>query len=241
LIERFPAAHDFLRGLEVLCEGDHGFHMGTARHVQCYFEEGFLFHLAILDADTATPRLELSPRHHGRLKEGTYSASDNLFRDRIHQVVEQLRLPGKAVMRHDEAYHIGPETPLIFFRLLQGELLDIVAQGTTGPAQQELFGGAPKKRRKRRKGKKGDDGSLQDRARSAEAAVAAYVRDLEAHFGAGVTVELGPDGASVSVPIAGSSEPAVHRAESLAEAVASAEQGHSDRAVERAGQEPAGG
>lgn len=226
LLVTFEAAHDFLRGLEVLCDGGHGFHMGTSEHVQFYLDEGFLFHLAIRDADGADPRLEISSRHNGRLKEGTRVASHLLFRDRIHKVIAELALPGKAVLRKDDAYHVGKETPLVFFRLLQGELLDIVARGESGPAQQELFARGRTKRKARGRRRDPPD-DLVGNARQAESAVATLVRDMEANLSAGVTIELGPEGALVRVIAASTpGQPAAHRAETLAEAVAAALAAH---------------
>ena len=80
----FPAACRFLQGLEVLCEGDNGFHMGTAQNVQFYLEEGFLFHLRLDAPNSEAPALLLSPQQHGQIREGTVDASHLLFRKRIH-------------------------------------------------------------------------------------------------------------------------------------------------------------
>jgi hypothetical protein len=213
--ERFPAATNFLRGLELLCDGDHGFHMGTSQHVQFYFSDWFLFHLAIRDSATDAPWLELSPRHHGRLKEGTQDGAHLLFRQRIHRVVETLRVPAAEVMRRDDAYRIAIGTPLAFFRLLQGELFDIAAQSDDQPWQQELFAGA-KRRKKKRRRKKKPTATLLAQARDAEEDVAALVRALEAEVGASLTLRIDGHGACIGMP----AKQSTLQAESLVQAVA---------------------
>ena len=213
----FPAAFDFLRGLELLCDGEHGFHMGTAQHVQLYFGELFLCHLAILGAEGEAARMELSPRHHGRLKEGTRDAAHVLFRARIHGLLELLGVPASAVMRRDDVYQLSDQTPLTFFRLLQAELLDIAASADTQPWQQELFA-RPARRKKKRKRKTADPREqLLEQAADAEAEVAGLVRALEAELRQQLTVALDADGAVVRLVGEGSN---CWRAESLAEAVA---------------------
>ncbi len=216
LATTFQEAYDFLRGLELLCDGDHGFHMGTAQHVQFYLGERFLFHLAIRDTDGDKPWLQLSPRHHGRLKEGAHDAAHLLFRERIHRVLQQLGVPGRAVMRREDAYRITVGTPLTFFRLLQGELFDIVACTDDQPWQQELFADAKRRKKRRRRAKKDPRQGLLLAAQEAEEGVAELVRSLESELGVALTVQLTAEGATITLTSGGRQL----RAESLVEAVA---------------------
>lgn len=147
----FPAASRFLQGLEVLCEGDNGFHMGTAQNVQFYLEEGFLFHLRLDAPHSDAPVLLLSPQQHGQIREGTVDASHLLFRERIHHVVSSLRLTGLHVMRQSRGYRISSATPSTFFDLLLGQLFDIVRSGDMAPSQTDLFAAVEQPRRRRRR------------------------------------------------------------------------------------------
>ncbi len=150
MVETFPAAVEFLQGLEVLCDGESGFHMGTAKNVQFYLGETFLFHLRLVDPHSHAPVLMISPQHHGQLREGTVDGSDLLFRKRVHKVISTLRLTGLHVMRQQRGYRISATTPWTFFDLFAGQLLDIVRKGDSGPSQVDLFE-KPEQRKRRRK------------------------------------------------------------------------------------------
>ena len=153
MAESFPAATGFLQALELLCEGENGFHMGTAQNVQFYLDEGFLFHLRLMGPRSTDPVLILSDHHHGQLREGTLDASHLLFRERIHKVVASLRLTGMHVMRQQRGYRISSVTPWTFFDLITGQLLDVLRSGDMAPSQNDLFTdpGKPKRRRRRRR------------------------------------------------------------------------------------------
>ena len=188
MAQSFPAGCQFLQGLEVLCEGDNGFHMGTAQNVQFYLEEGFLFHLQLVGPNSANPQFMLSPQHHGQIREGTVDASHLLFRGRIHKVVSSLRLTGMHVMRQQRGYRISSATPSTFFDLLVGQLFDIVRSGDMAPSQTDLFG-EPEQPRRRRRRRRRRGAATERRIRSDGERLLALATDVDDAIGL-LTAEL---------------------------------------------------
>ncbi|MCO4762746.1 MAG: hypothetical protein KC502_14630 [Myxococcales bacterium] len=150
----FPAAAAFLRGLEVLCRGGHGFHLGGKRHAHLYFGDAFLLYLRIEGLDRNNPSLLLAQQPHGKLKHGTLDASHLLFGRRIHGVIAALGLEhDQRLMRMRDGYRALPGVPSAFFQLIQAQLIDIVQAGEHAQMGQQpsLFAmPPPKPRRKQR-------------------------------------------------------------------------------------------
>lgn len=152
----FASAAAFLRGLEVLCRGGHGFHLGGARHAHVYFGDAFLLYLRIEGLDRANPSLLLASQPHGKLKHGTLDASHLLFGRRIHGIIGALGLENdKRLMRTREGYRALPGLPMAFFQLVQAQLIDIVQVGEHAQMGQQpsLFALPKPKPKPRRRGR----------------------------------------------------------------------------------------
>lgn len=198
----FPEAVSFLRGLEVLCDGDHGFHMGTALNVQFYLQDAFLFYLQLLSPRSARPALMLSPYPHGQLRDGTRDVAHVVFSRRIRQVIETLSLPPSSVIRRQRGYLISPGTPAAFFDLLVAQLLDVVRCGDASPLQRDLFTPGdrdkPRRRRKRRtrrtpqadRQRPTAEQRLVSLAREIDDAIGLLAAELQDRLGEGVTLDV---------------------------------------------------
>ena len=228
MTESFPAGMAFLQALEVLCEGETGFHMGTAKNVQFYLHESFLFHLRLMEPHSDTPVLMLSPQHHGQLRDGTHDGSHLLFRRRIHKVISTLRLTGMHVMRQQRGYRISCTTPWTFFDLFAGQLLDIVRSGESGPFQVDLFDKPDERKRRRRRRRRGSATERRVRdvgermllmAAEVDDALGVLTAELQDRLGGEVSLHAAAGLALLEAAGAAGDESTPWRAESVAEVV----------------------
>ena len=196
----WPAAGRFLRGLEVLCRGGHGFHLGGRRNAHVYYGDAFLLYVRVEGIEERRPSLLLSDRAHGALKIGALDASHLLFRERIHGVIAALGLEhDKRLMRTRDGYRAIAGLPEAFFQLLQAQLIDIVQRGEQAQfqAQAPLFQ-LPKAKKRRRSSPLQKSPALKERAAELDRHMDAFKGLLSARIGAPVDITFGDGGVVVS-------------------------------------------
>ena len=121
---RFPAAHDFLIGLE---QGDSELWLSTATNAHLYSGDRFLAYIRPKGLTSSAPALVLSPRFNGQIHSLTQSRSELLFSGPLDAIITGLGGFSAGWVRQGASGErlLSMKTPVTFFTQLQRLLVSL--------------------------------------------------------------------------------------------------------------------